>query len=113
MSRYTKFYFIALALFSVNAYAESTVFQDLEQVYVDGSGTPAHYYFVNLGSGWGAAGCPTAHSAYIAETATGAKAMLSLALIAQSTGRLVKFKGTCDSSGSYIQVNHIILKQTK
>jgi hypothetical protein len=83
----------------------------IESVRIQNSENGAVYYFVATG-GWQATNCSGVIYAFIAESAPGAKAILSAALTAKTTGASLTFKGICGDSGGntqYLQIKYTIL----
>lgn len=98
---------IILSMLSAKIYAEDSQARTIEKIMVEATSATPYYYFVNQAEGWGAPSCPNAFGAYLAESAPGAKSILSLAMAAKATGTKMRFKGTC-SDNNYFLVNYAI-----
>jgi len=88
---------IVLSILSVGVNAAETSEKKIERIQIQGNSSNgiAKYYFYNS-TGWGSIGCENAKYAYMEEEASGAKAMLSLAMTSKVTGTNVKFLGSCE-----------------
>jgi hypothetical protein len=94
---------------------ELTVGRYILEINADGSDS-THYYKATDGSAsstsvaWGSASCPNAVFVYTRDL-QGQKDLLAIALSASAMGRMVKFRGTCDSDGIYFRATRIVMSQ--
>ncbi len=87
--------------FSVPLFADSTAAKKIDKIKIDGD--DGFYYFTPVGGVWSGPGaCANAQFVYIVPTQVLAEeAMLSVALAAKMSEKLVWFTGTCDVSGYF------------